>query len=207
MKLFGTILITTTFLFAAEYNTSAEEVVIEGVTWSTKNLDVSTFRNGDVIPEAKSEEEWTKAGEDHTPAWCYYDNDAANGKKYGRLYNFYAVSDERGLAPEGWHVASYYEWVAVNKLYGGVDFASVKLKAVAGWVSNENGTNESGITALPGGCRYQDGGFSEIGSMANFWTSTYEDGSAWFKLIGDNSTSYCDFQNEAYGMSVRCVKD
>src|SRR5687768_16002087 len=135
MKIFGTIA-TAAITLSAVNSAQGQEVIIEGVTWSKSNLDVSTFRNGDVIPEAKTEEEWLKAGEEGTPAWCYYDNDPANAKKYGKLYNFHAIYDPRGLAPEGWHVATYAEWVTLNKAYGGVDFASSKLKSSTGWTSN-----------------------------------------------------------------------
>ena len=98
--------------------------------WMTKNLDVYTFRNGDQIPEAKSNEEWEKAGENKQPAWCYYNNDPANGAKYGKLYNWYAVNDPRGLAPEGWHVPSYDEWTALNKQLG--DDVTI-MKSTSGW--------------------------------------------------------------------------
>jgi uncharacterized protein (TIGR02145 family) len=76
----------------------------------TKNLDVSTFRNGEIIPEAKTTEEWEAAGKNKQPVWCYYRNDPKNGTKYGKLYNYYAVNDSRGLAPAGWHIPTYGEW-------------------------------------------------------------------------------------------------
>jgi len=68
-----------------------------------KNLNVSTFRNGDAISEAKTDEEWRTAGENKKPVWYYYDNEYSNGEKYGKLYNWYAVIDPRGLAPVCWH--------------------------------------------------------------------------------------------------------
>jgi hypothetical protein len=68
------------------------QITIGNQIWSTKNLDVSNFRNGDIIPEAKTDEEWAKFGQEHQPAWCYYDNDPENGKMYGKLYNWYAVN-------------------------------------------------------------------------------------------------------------------
>ena len=72
----------------------------------SKNLNVSRFRNGEIIFEAKTIEEWEKAGENKTPAWCYYNNNPTNGAKYGKLYNWYAVNDIRALAPKGWHIPS-----------------------------------------------------------------------------------------------------
>jgi hypothetical protein len=87
-----------------------QTVTIGTQVWMTKNLDVSTFRNGEIIPEAKTPEEWEAAKENKQAAWCYYDNNPANGTKYGKLYNWYAVNDPRGLAPEGWHVPTDQEW-------------------------------------------------------------------------------------------------
>jgi uncharacterized protein (TIGR02145 family) len=87
-----------------------ESVKIGDQEWMPINLDVDRFRNGDLIPHVESDEEWEKAGENEQAAWCYYDNDPENGKKYGKLYNWFAVNDPRGLAPEGWHVPSKEEW-------------------------------------------------------------------------------------------------
>ena len=78
--------------------------------WTTKNLNVSRFRNGDPIPEAKTKDEWIQAGIKKQAVWCYYDNDFKNGTKYGKLYNWYAVNDPRGLAPEGWDIPTDDDW-------------------------------------------------------------------------------------------------
>ena len=106
----------TTILFSA---CGRKETKIGMQTWATKNLDVSSFRNGDAIPEAKTREDWIKAGEEGKPAWCYYEYDPTNGQKYGKLYNWYAVNDPKGLAPNGWHVSSSLEWVAMNNYLKG----------------------------------------------------------------------------------------
>jgi hypothetical protein len=79
-------------------------VIIGNQEWQFKNLDVDRFRNGDEIPQVQSAAEWEQAGRERRPAWSYYENDAENGKIYGKLYNWYAVNDARGLAPEGWHI-------------------------------------------------------------------------------------------------------
>jgi len=84
--------------------------------WMAENLNVSKFRNGDLIPEAKTKEEWKAAGENKQPAWCYYDNDKKNGEKYGKLYNWYAINDRRGVIPEGWHLPSDEE-ISTLKYY------------------------------------------------------------------------------------------
>ena len=87
----------------------AQTVKIGTQVWTTKNLNVSTFRNGDTIPEVKTNEEWIEAARIQQPAWCYYENDSMNGAKYGKLYNWYAMNDTRGLAPIGYHIPSDVE--------------------------------------------------------------------------------------------------
>ncbi len=94
-------------------------VTIGTQVWMKENLNVSTFRNGDPIHEAKTAEEWEAAGEAKQAAWCYYDNDPKNGTKYGKLYNWYAVNDPRGLAPVGWHVPLDKEWTVLEDFLGG----------------------------------------------------------------------------------------
>lgn len=107
--------------------------------WMTENLNVSTFRNGDAIPEAKTNEEWEQAGQNKQPAWCYYNNDPKNGAKYGKLYNWFAVNDSRGLAPEGWHIPTDYEWTVLTDYLGGGEFAGGKLKSKIGWDDYKTG--------------------------------------------------------------------
>jgi uncharacterized protein (TIGR02145 family) len=112
---------------------SYKSVKIGTQTWMAENLNVSTFRNGDPIPEAKTDEEWKKAGKEGKPAWCYYDNDPKNGAKYGKLYNWYAVIDPRGLAPAGWHIPSDAEWTTLGDQLG--SDPGKKMKSTSGWDS------------------------------------------------------------------------
>jgi uncharacterized protein (TIGR02145 family) len=93
-------------------------VVIGTQTWMAENLNVSKFRNGDPIPEAKTKEEWLKAGEKKQPAWCYLDNDSLNGNYCGKLFNWFACNDPRGLAPEGWHIPHFNEWRKLEDFLG-----------------------------------------------------------------------------------------
>ena len=90
---------------------STEQVFVGEQTWMKYNLDVATFRNGDTILQAQSNEDWEKAGFNQQPAWCYYvtDEDVIE-KSYGKLYNLFAVNDPRGLSPEGWHISTENEW-------------------------------------------------------------------------------------------------
>ena len=121
-----------TLLFIAIVSISsfgfAQTVTIGSQTWTTKNLDVATFRNGDAIPQAKTDEEWKAAGRNKQPAWCYYENDPKNGTKYGKLYNWYAVNDARGLAPAGWHIPTDEEWTVLSTFLGGGEVAGKKMK-------------------------------------------------------------------------------
>ena len=108
---------------------SHNEVTIGSQVWMTENLNVDKFRNGDPIPEAKTYEEWKKAGENKQPAWCNYKNDPANGEKYGKLYNWFAVNDPRGLAPKGCHIPSDKEWTVLTDFLGGNKVAGTKMKS------------------------------------------------------------------------------
>ena len=111
------------------------EVAIGKQIWTSKNLDVSKFRNGEAIPLAKTNAEWESAGENQQPAWCYYENKTANGTTYGKLYNWYAVNDPRGLAPNGYHVPTDAEWTTLTDYLGGDSIAGTKMKSTSGWNS------------------------------------------------------------------------
>ncbi len=112
---------------------NATIVKIGDQKWMSKNLNVSTFRNGDQILEAKSDSEWKIAGEKKIPSFCYLDFNEANGEKYGKLYNWYAVNDSRGLAPSGFHIPTVDEWIELGEKLDGLDRAGKKLKSISGW--------------------------------------------------------------------------
>lgn len=175
-------------------------------TWMAENLNVSKFRNGDLIPEAKTTEEWVKAA----PAWCYYNNDPKNEIKYGKLYNWYAMIDPRGLAPVGWHMPFDSEWETLNKTLGGIAASGAKMKSTSGWDDNGNGTNESGFSGLPGGSREKEGTFLNMGTMG-FWWSTSGSASGYISHTLNNVNSYFGWgeskDNFMAGYSIRCVKD
>jgi uncharacterized protein (TIGR02145 family) len=176
--------------------------------WMAENLHTAHFRNGEAIPYAATAESWTLAGKEGKPAWCFYENNERNGK-YGRLYNWYAVTDPRGLAPEGWHVASDAEWRVVTDYLGGEDAAGTKMKNKTGWIDKGNGTNESGFSALPGGSRNLRGEFAYGQQAGYWWTTTEQDEElAWYRVI-DQSPYYVYRTNysKANGFSVRCIKD
>ena len=91
------------------------DILIGKQIWSSENLKVSTFKNGDNILEARTKEEWINADENIIPAWCYFDNDLENGNKFGKLYNYYVINDERGLAPDGYVIPSKNDWLSLFK--------------------------------------------------------------------------------------------
>jgi len=180
--------------------------------WMSENLNVNTFRNGDTIPEAKTDEEWKIAGETGKPAWCYLNNDTANDTIYGKLYNWYAVSDPRELAPDGWHVPTDAEWTSLTDFLGGGEVAGSKMKTTTGWKRNGNGTNDSAFSGLPGGSRGRNGEFdsnSGEGTIGGWWSSTetYKD-YAWIRYLSFTVRyAYKDYYYKELGFSVRCLKD
>ena len=205
---------------SSQEGSSNEEVTIGNQVWMTKNLNVDKFRNGDPIPHAETQEEWEKAGENQQPAWCYYDNDPANGEKYGKLYNWYAVNDPRGLAPGGWHVPSDEEWTGLTDYLGGNDVAAGKLKSTSGWVDYNgnpaNGTNSSGFSGIPGGSRsmlsaeYGGNSFGGIGDESSWWSSSYDDYGAYSRGLGAavEFVTPCGADcGKERGLYVRCVRD
>ena len=192
-------------------------ITICSQVWMAKNLNTSRYRNGDAIPEVQDTAVWRTTT---TGAWCYYANTTANGTTYGKLYNWYAVNDPRGLAPAGWHVASDAEWTTVGNCLGGELTAGGKMKTTgtkqAGtglWEDpNTGATNSSGFAGQPGGFRYGSGTYYYIGKSASFWTSTEYDGSnaQYRDLVWNDISMFAgtfSFSLKDYGNAVRCVKD
>ena len=212
MKTVSFITATTLCLIAFSSKSQTVDAVKIGTkVWMSKNLNVSTFRNGDPIQEIVSDEEWAKAAVKGIPAWCYYGYNPANGIKYGKLYNWYAVNDPRGLGPEGWHVPSNAEWKMLEDYLGGSSVASGKMKerGKTHWKKpNTSATNESGFSALPGGYCAADGYYDGMGSDAYFWSSTAgsESDAIGRHLYYDNSRIAWWFSTKRSGFSVRCVK-
>ena len=201
-----------TFIFSNRIS-AQNPVKIGNQTWMSENLNVDAFLNGDQIKEAKTARKWKKMARKHKPAWCYYENKTVNGNVYGRLYNWYAVNDSRGLVPCGWHVSTDKEWAELVEFCGGEDVAGIKLKSVKGWkehVNNlSNGNNKSGFNGLPGGYRFSNGDFFYKGNFGYWWTSTQEnEEKAYSRDQGfDKSSVGKESSEKAYGMSVRCIKD
>ncbi len=184
------------------------EVKIGDQRWMSSNLNVAAFRNGDPIPEAKTIEDWLEAGDKKQPAWCFYENDPSNGKKYGRIYNVFAILDPRGLAPKGWHIPTEEEWETLEEyLKGNIN---QQLKSTKGWSEELNGQNTYGFLALPSGRRKICGNFDDGGKRAQWWSSTTDDGiSATSCALGQKNENRFQYSLsfDTDGLSVRCIKD
>ena len=194
-----------------KFATFYHEVNIGTQVWMKKNLSVSHYRNGDTIPEITDSAAWDAA---RTGAWCWYNNDPSNDAAYGKLYNWYAVNDPRGLAPEGWHVPGDAEWDTLVIFLGGQAIAGGAMKETGtnNWFPpNTDATNSSGFTALPGGSRFGNGTFGLIGPYGVWWSSTpYQEFQAWYRTLQYNSASMYGSHHDVttrYGFSVRCVND
>ena len=185
-------------------NSIFNSVVIGTQTWTTENLNVSIFRNGDPIKEARTAQEWKMAGENEQPAWCYYNNDPANGAKYGKIYNWYAVNHPRGLAPEGWHVPTETEWSQLISISGSAN----NLINCSEWQMANNCLNPYGFSAIPGRTRSFTGIFDLPGS-AVWWTSSAigEHGSQRVSLSASVDKIEITGNDHRYGFSVRCLKN
>ena len=195
---------------------SFKTIKIGNQIWMAENLNVEHFNNGDSIPEIKNNEEWVQAGIKKKPAWCYYMNITSLGKKYGKLYNWYAVTDPRGLAPIGWHIPSEKEFKILMKSVGNDGNC---LKGVVK-VSDINkakysGTNTSGFTAFLAGYRNIRGKFKSLGDITAYWS--FSDKyvhygyaynltlTSWNNAISTLNSIQGNAKED--GFSVRCLKD
>ncbi|MEI6753121.1 MAG: fibrobacter succinogenes major paralogous domain-containing protein, partial [Paludibacter sp.] len=185
-------------------------VTIGTQTWMVENLKTTHYRNGDAIANVTDNTAWSALS---TGAWCDYANTAANGTKYGHLYNWFAVADSRIIAPVGWHIATDVEWATLTTYLGGADVAGGKLKEIGtgNWLSpNTSATNESGFSALPGGYRfYYSGNFDQLGIDGSWWmASEYDTNYAWNIAVYNNySNVYMRYGYKMFGFSVRCIRD
>jgi uncharacterized protein (TIGR02145 family) len=197
-------------------------VIIGDQIWMAENLKVTHYRNGDPIPNVTSPAEWDVLS---TGAYCVYDNNESYADTYGYLYNWYAVTDDRSIAPEGWHVPTDKEWKQLY-LYLGIsrfdmlfscpswigDDEGGKMKEVSTtyWNSpNTGATNESGLSARPGGVRGKNGNYGLIGLHAYFWSTSKANLNlaSYHMLSSTSSWIFWHYSYKNFGFSVRCVKD
>ena len=183
-------------------------VILGEKTWFAQNLSSDKFLNGDPIPKSKNLQDWVSRGEKGTPAWAYFDFKDEN-EHMGKYYNWYAVSDKRGLAPKGWHVPGETEWLEMLGSVGGTYQAGKALKSAKGWKNGGNGDNSSGFNGEPTGFCTFSGSFDFTDSHAFWWMNVEDDASnaSVMQLVfADNIAGRYPFF-KSNGHTIRCVKD
>lgn len=189
-------------------NCTEHDVTIGTQIWAGCNLHVYTYNNGDEIPEVTDPTEWANLT---TGAWCSYDNDAENDAIYGKLYNWYAINDPRGLVPAGYHIATDEEWTTLTDgLVGLYSGGYLKETGFCHWLSpNDGATNSTGFTALGGGFRGDDGVFDAIKYYGLWWTATeYGSFDAWRRAMYSGQLDVQrNYNTKSHGFSVRLIKD
>lgn len=182
-------------------------VLIGNQVWMAENLKTTHYNDGTPIPLVSDGTAWTNLS---TPGYCWHNDSIVYKTPYGALYNWYAANTSK-LAPSGWHVASYQEWIDLFT-YLGFDVAGGKLKetGTVHWKSpNTGATNEYGFTALPGSSRNQIGQFYTLGEGGMWWSATSMDATRSYFLLfafdqAGASTGDVEYQT---GCSVRCIRD
>jgi len=201
--------------------------------WSTQNLNVSNYADGTVIPEVQNTAAWAALT---TGAWCWYNNDSATyGATYGKIYNWYAVAGiydaaslnnlllRKKLAPAGWHIPTDSEWnklakcidpaadtACINCIQSSIAGGEMKEAGLLHWLSpNTGASNSSGFAGLPGGNRYGNGAFVNVGNIGGWWSSTeYDSTNVWYHVVYFNYGSEGrDYFSKPSGFSVRCLRD
>ena len=192
---------------------SYKTVYIGTQQWMGENLKTSKYSDGTTIPNITDNTQWAQLT---TGAWDYYNNDAANNAKYGKLYNWYAVSKttngNKNVCPTGWHVPTDAEWTVLTDYLGGVSVAGGKMKegGTTSWSNpNTDATTTSLFTGLPGGYRGSDGNYTNVGYVGFWWSST-ENGTfnAWYRYLDYyDGIAIGNDNSKRYGFSVRCLRD
>ena len=197
-------------------------VEINGQCWFAENLRSTSYANGEAIPNSLDDAGWSATSNGARATFgagasvCYGpapSGDACNETfslaSYGRLYNWHAVNDIRGLCPTGWQIPSDEDWTALIDAVGGGLAAGSVLKSSEEWFNNGVGLAPNGFEAFPGGQRMNAGNFQGAGTDAFFWTSTaLNSGQVWFRSMAWNSAQVVRNPAEKnVGMSVRCIKN
>ena len=182
-------------------------VTIGTQTWMAENLKTTRYRNGDSIPNVTDSLQWSTLT---TAAYCNYNNDINMVKTYGHLYNWYAITSSKNIAPAGWHMPSDAEWTTLVNFLGDSPGGKLKATGTTYWNSpNTGATNSSGFSGLPAGDRSYTGLFHYIGVYACWWCSTeYSAANGWEYVLEYNRTGVTRMNySKGLGLSVRCVKD
>ena len=184
-------------------------ITINGKEWFKENLKTTKYANGTDISNVTDNASWFNLVSGQG-AWANYANDGSNDAIYGKLYNWYAVTDVKGLCPTGWHVATDSDWTSLTANYGLDAAAGNELKSTTLWTIGNANTNISGFGAIPGGGR-SPGGFGDINNKGFWWTSTPDPSDtdkAYVRSMQYNfDTVLRNTESNKYGFSVRCVKN
>jgi len=198
-----------------EYTT----VTIGTQTWMVENLQTTKYRNGDPIANVTDGTEWANLS---TGAYCNYENEDTNATTYGRLYNWYAVQDERNIAPLGWHVPTDMDYYKLVKFIDADAVQSYGIESqIAGAIMKETGyehwnapneqaTDQYGFKGIGGGARSDYGSFLNLKVKGYFWTNSEDaiTGYPWYRnLLNDGVTIRRYTSNPNSGFSVILVKD
>ena len=198
MKILFTLLISFICLILVAQTNYGQTVTIGTQVWMSKNLDLDKFRNGDSIPQAKTYEDWKFYQNYSMPTWCYYNFDSINEKHNGKLYNWYAVNDERGLAPKGYHVPAIAEWKVLTEFMAGEKVTKKNLTI----------TNNTWFSSLPGGHLDGEGFFSNI-KYRYLWSSSVTNlcQAIVFGLDYEIEETFTYNTDKGDYLFVRCIKD
>ncbi len=180
-----------------------------GQEWMAENLRTTTYANGDLISNVTDANQWANLT---TGAWVNYNNNTQYENPYGKLYNWYAVTEPRNICPTGWHIPADTEWTALTDYLGGHIVAGGIMKSVQYWQNpNTAASNYINFSAVPGGLRFGSGFFSELGIYGYWWSSTLSKPNfAWYRMLNytvSSANRNDDVDGIKAGFSVRCLKD
>jgi uncharacterized protein (TIGR02145 family) len=196
--LFLLMILIIPFVGNAQGTIQLSQVVIGKQVWMAENLNVDKFQNGDPIPQAKTNEEWTKANELQQPVWCYYNYNASNNEKYGKLYNWYAINDPRGVVPKGWKIPSNGDWTKLIDFLGGETSDIYKAFIAKGFAPQQSGYRD-----------HEDGEFRYLTQSSYWWSgsdSPENDGMVYYRGLNPTDGTWSMWTSEGGGYSVRFIK-
>ena len=184
-------------------------VKIGNQTWMAENLSIATFKNGEEIYLTEDEEEWFVSGLDELAALAEFEQETSEGRKYIRFYNYFVLTDPRGIVPDGWRIPTDEDWRILAQTLGGEAAATPKLKSTAGWwTEEENGTNESGFNALPLGMVTDEGEFLSWNEGAYFWSIDLDGDFAINRSLTENRFAFEKASSfKSNGLAIRLIKN
>ncbi len=192
----NTITITSKTKEVSDYDGNYYKTIKIGTNvWISKNLNVSHFRNGDTIVEIKNYNAWNNALKNHLPAWCYYNYDNRN-LSFGKIYNYFAVKDKRGIVPKGFHISTDNEFDQIHTFCLNDKNIFVFLE--------KNGFN------ISYGGSGQEGIFNGINNFESWWVTLISDQLTLgeFSLNKEsNLYNFSAFTDDSHGCYLRAVMD